>query len=42
LLPDVIAGIHFSLKINICDQSFVSQRIISDEEEDNAYNPLSM
>jgi hypothetical protein len=41
LLPAVIAGMHFSLKKNIYDQSFVSQRIISLAEVDNAYDPFS-
>jgi hypothetical protein len=33
---------HFSLKMNIYDQSFVSQKIISLDEADNAFDPFSV
>jgi hypothetical protein len=33
---------HFSLKMNIYDQSFVSQKTISLEEADNAFDPFSV
>ena len=42
LLPAVMTGMHFSLKLNIYDQSLVFQRIISLAEEVNAYDPFSV